>query len=139
MASPAVTRPGILEKWDHTEVDMFWGPEPDRMMGGSFICPNCGGSEVADVSFVSSLPPEPGDPNPYAGVLYLEACAGCRIWIPGHLAERWDGLTEEEARQEWQEKFAESPYLERYDEREYEEEDEEDEDDDLPGRGDGRP
>ena len=98
----------------------------DPIMGERFICPGCGSTDMPQCSFVSPAPPRRDDPNPYSGVHYMEACAACLVWIPGHLAERWGGMTVEQAREEWQRDFAGSPYLERYDEREYEEEEEDD-------------
>lgn len=68
----------------------------------AFLCPECGSRQVADEELRS-----PG--SEYRTALGRAArrvlCAGCRRWIPGELAYRWDGMTEKEARLAWRALF----------------------------------
>jgi hypothetical protein len=65
-----------------------------------FICPECGSGEAGIVAHISPDPRLIGT-DPWAGVLETIQCGNCRRNIPAHLAERWNGLSLEEARKEW--------------------------------------
>jgi transposase-like protein len=65
-----------------------------RFFKGHFVCPECGSSEI--------------EPNPSRksqksvnGFRRRCTCAHCRSEIPVHLAERWGGISIEDARNEW--------------------------------------
>ncbi len=61
---------------------------------GRFVCPERGSSQ-----------PEPNtsgkDQQPGNGTWRRYTCAHCRFEIPVHLAERWGGISIEDARNEW--------------------------------------
>jgi hypothetical protein len=65
-----------------------------------FIGPECGSSEAGQQIFRTMIPTE-GDP--WSEVLMVYECGWCRMTIPGHLAERRDGMTLEAAQKEWRE------------------------------------
>ena len=73
-----------------------------------FICPNCG--LVADdetsggivFTMVSTIFDED---DPWSGVLQRSTCPECDTEIPNHLAYRWDGMTQGEAKREWKETY----------------------------------
>jgi hypothetical protein len=67
-----------------------------------FLCPECGSHDAAENLMVS----QHYDPSiPHSGVLQYISCAACRYRIPAHLAERWDGITDDEAASEWRREF----------------------------------
>lgn len=54
--------------------------------------------------------PHPGDADhdpddPWMEILQSHTCADCGWEIPAHLAERWSGITYEEAQTEWREVY----------------------------------
>jgi hypothetical protein len=59
-----------------------------------FLCPECGSQE-----------PEPTSPGEATkrgtGMRRGYVCADCQFEIPAHLAERWGGISVEDARSEW--------------------------------------
>lgn len=55
-----------------------------------FICPECGSLESAGGAALQGTGPR----RSYT-------CAGCHLEIPAHLAERWGGLSAQDARAEW--------------------------------------
>jgi hypothetical protein len=63
-----------------------------------FICPECDSTEAATVAMVSTC--EDAE-NAWSSVLQRISCAQCHFPIPAHLAERWDGISIEQAKQEW--------------------------------------
>lgn len=67
-----------------------------------FICPACGGRQVASSELYS-----PGweQRMPLGGAARRLLCAGCRRWIPGELAYRWGDLTEKQAQLRWRALF----------------------------------
>ena len=67
-----------------------------------FLCPECGGKKPDGGMFVSS---EPGSDDPWSSVLKIIFCEQCHKSIPAHLAERWDGITIEDAKKEWVEVY----------------------------------
>ena len=70
-----------------------------------FICPECGGEKVARTIHCSPPPLLFGsqiETDPWLGVLEVIVCDGCGYHVPAHLGERWDGLTETTAEEEWQ-------------------------------------
>lgn len=73
-----------------------------------FICPECGSKNADIATMISPNTPElPGyeDCKPWNGVLQTTQCAACDSTIPAHLAERWNGLSYEEAQQEWRDVY----------------------------------
>ncbi len=65
---------------------------------GEFLCPECG-----------SLHAEPEPPQnaqqPGNRIRWRRTCASCQLEIPVHLAERWGGISVEDARKEWREVY----------------------------------
>ena len=76
--------------------------EDDSELGGEFICPECGGTEPGLVEFIE---PSGVTSNPWGKVYEIQTCSTCQFRIPAHLAERWEGISEEEARAEWRRDF----------------------------------
>ena len=64
----------------------------------SFICPECKSTEYKSHLYVSTIP-DPSDP--WSSILQQYECAKCENYIPAHLAERWNGINVDEAKQEW--------------------------------------
>jgi len=64
----------------------------------TFKCPERGSTELNEFPFVE---PEFSEDDPWSGVLQRYKCASCKFTIPAHLAERWDGLSYDQAVQEW--------------------------------------
>ena len=70
----------------------------------SFLCPECGSEQAGICCMVSTrFSPDPDDV--WSGVLQIIECAHCGFSIPAHLGERWDGLSIEDAQQEWREQY----------------------------------
>jgi len=78
------------------------------MKPADFLCPECGSAKAASYMEVDRIGP-PDRTLPWSGVLWMATCAECGYCIPAHLAERWGGLSVEEARREWREIFREWP------------------------------
>ncbi len=68
---------------------------------GRFVCPECGSAE-----------PEPGvsrdAPKQGSRKRRNWVCAKCHFEIPIHLAERWGGISVEDAMNEWRELYREA-------------------------------
>ena len=62
-----------------------------------FICPECG-SEIIKEKFYYK---KKSDNNLYSSVLYEIQCGSCFIDIPGHIGERHQNISIEQAQQEW--------------------------------------
>lgn len=69
---------------------------------GDFVCPECGSRRVAGIALVQ---PAGSATDPWSPVLQTARCASCRREIPAHLAERWGGISVEEAGREWREVY----------------------------------
>ena len=65
-----------------------------------FICPNCNSKEILEEKFVSIAPSQSKDP--WTSVSQIIKCAGCKKNIPAHLGERWDNISIEKAKEEFQ-------------------------------------
>lgn len=63
-----------------------------------FLCPECGSDKWQDGPLYNRIP-TPGDR--WSKVLSTCICLRCLAEIPCHLAERWGGLSEAEARKRW--------------------------------------
>lgn len=63
-----------------------------------FLCPECGFGKPEPNSLQDAAKTADGAPRAYA-------CAHCHFQIPAHLAERWGGITVEEARSEWRQVY----------------------------------
>lgn len=74
---------------------------------GDFICPECGSTEASTYEMVST---DYDSQDPWSGVLQRITCAKCDFVIPAHLAERWDEMSVEDARQEWQAEYRETAW-----------------------------
>jgi hypothetical protein len=61
---------------------------------GRFVCPECGSSQAEPIT--SSKDKQPG-----SGTARRYTCPECQLEIPVHLAERWGGISIEDARNEW--------------------------------------
>ena len=78
---------------------------PPDLTAQPFICPNCRSPNCSGLAFVD--PPWTfglGRPSgsPWNFVFQLRFCRDCRATIPAHLAERWEGMTVKEAKEEWE-------------------------------------
>jgi rubredoxin len=69
---------------------------------GKFICPECGSKEADTMALISPIF-VPG--NPWSFVLQTITCVDCGSEVPAHLAERWNGMTKEQARSEWEDVY----------------------------------
>ncbi|MEE8241378.1 MAG: hypothetical protein V3R16_08915 [Nitrospirales bacterium] len=77
---------------------------PPDLTAQPFICPNCGSSKCSGLMFVNPEPLSDSDEStwsPWNAVQQLHTCGECGTAIPAHLAERWEGMTVEEAKEEW--------------------------------------
>ena len=64
----------------------------------SFKCPECASDKYKSHLYVST---EPNLDDPWSSVLQQYECANCNNYIPAHLAERWDNISFEKAKEEW--------------------------------------
>ena len=65
-------------------------------MDDEFICPNCNSKEILDQKFVSIDKPNSKDPR--SSVTQIIKCANCKKNIPAHLGERWNNISFEQAK-----------------------------------------
>ncbi len=64
----------------------------------SFICRECNSTEYKSHLYVSTEP----DPNdPWSSILQIYECAKCENYIPTHLAERWNNISYNKAKDDW--------------------------------------
>jgi hypothetical protein len=75
-----------------------------------FVCPHCKSSAKENPSGeLSSMRIDPGSSetsdDPWHEVFQVVRCPGCKYWIPAHLGNRWDGISLEEAQEEWKEVY----------------------------------
>lgn len=75
------------------------------MERGEFICPECGSREAKGFTMIE---PSPRSSGFWASVFSTITCAECGREIPAHLAERWNGLSVEDARGKWREVYREA-------------------------------
>ena len=73
------------------------------MDNDDFKCPNCECEEILEQKFLSIE--EPNVSNPWSSVTQVIKCDGCKKTIPAHLGERWDGITLEQAKKGYLEKY----------------------------------
>lgn len=67
-----------------------------------FICPACGARNVdPDLKGPATLSPE----DKGGGILPHVTCPICERRVPQHLAERWGGLSVDEAAAEWKQLY----------------------------------
>jgi len=66
-----------------------------------FICPECGSKESGEEMMLSKTPPIEKSKNPWDSVMQQTECNECKMIIPNHLGERWDGISYEKAKNEW--------------------------------------
>ena len=64
----------------------------------AFFCPECGSREARQGIMIDLLFDAT---DPWSGVLQRYQCARCNMVIPAHLAERWNGISSEQAVKEW--------------------------------------
>ena len=74
------------------------------MSNENFICPNCNSKEILEQKFLSIEAPNNSDP--WSSVTHVIKCDSCKMTIPAHLGERWNGITFEEAKKEYLEKYS---------------------------------
>ena len=67
-----------------------------------FKCPECGATKVCEFAFVET---NFAESDPWNGVLQRCKCAQCGRIIPAHLAERWGGISYEDATTAWHTEF----------------------------------
>ena len=72
------------------------------MNPADFICPECGSREANEFIFVDG---QCNAADPWSGVLQRCKCAKCGSIIPAHLSERWNGIPEDQAVQEWKQVY----------------------------------
>jgi len=70
---------------------------------GYFICPECGSKRTPDEEVHVS--PIENDDDPATHVLQWIKCAQCGVFIPAHIAERWDDLSIDDAKKDWLEYY----------------------------------
>ena len=68
-------------------------------MDDEFICPNCNSKEILDQKFVSI--DKTNSKDPWSSITQIIKCAGCKKKIPAHLGERWDNISFEQAKIEF--------------------------------------
>ena len=72
----------------------------------TFICPECGSTEIGSQLYVS---PDPSSyhnvDDPWSNVLQQILCGDCNNYIPSHLGERWNDISYESAQAEWIKKY----------------------------------
>jgi hypothetical protein len=68
----------------------------------SFLCPECGSDEVGMVAMVET---DPNGSDIWDSVFERINCGKCKSVVPAHLGERWDGMSVERAKLEWQEQY----------------------------------
>ena len=77
---------------------------PPDLTAQPFICPNCGSSKCSGFVFVNPKPLSSSNEQTWSlwsMVQQVLTCGECEATIPAHLAERWEGMTVEEAKEEW--------------------------------------
>ena len=75
-----------------------------KMNDDKFICPNCECKQILEQKFLSMEAPNNSDP--WSSVTQVIKCGSCKKTIPAHLGERWNGITFEEAKKEYLEKYS---------------------------------
>ena len=88
----------------------FSSPEHENLLvevidSGGFICPECGSDQYTKGAFVSKEPPMTKSKNPWDSIAQTMKCSSCKRTIPAHLGERWDKITIDEAKKEWNDDF----------------------------------
>ena len=74
------------------------------MSNENFICPNCNSKEILEQMFLSIDAPNNSDP--WSCVTQVIKCDSCKMTIPAHLGERWDGITLDQAKKEYLKKYS---------------------------------
>jgi RNA polymerase subunit RPABC4/transcription elongation factor Spt4 len=74
-------------------------------MEQEFICPNCGSTESKYEEYVSKEVPDSRNQNPWNSVLQIITCKKCHRKIPAHLGKRWDNISIEDAKNEWEKEY----------------------------------
>ncbi len=65
---------------------------------GPFVCPECGSRQPEPT-------PAQDDQQPEDVIGRRYTCANCQSQIPVHLAQRWGGISIEDAKKEWREVY----------------------------------
>jgi len=94
----------VMPTWPRRTQWYWMVPEEMKnpMNPDDFICPECGSREANEFVCVETLPSET---DPWSAILQRCKCAKCGNIIPAHLAERWDGLSQEQAVREWKQVY----------------------------------
>ena len=85
---------------------------PPDLTAQGFVCPQCGSSESSGIMFVSPEPLSASNERTWSlwsVVQQIRTCGQCGTAIPAHLAERWEGMTVEEAKEEWVRLYRDEP------------------------------
>ena len=85
---------------------------PPDLTAQPFVCPNCGSSKCSRWAFISPVPFDDSDERAFSlwnVVQQTRTCGECGTAIPAHLAERWEGMTVEEAEEEWVRFYRDEP------------------------------
>jgi len=76
--------------------------EGRRETRGPFVCPECGSKERPTRALVEPI----GEmDDPWSAITEVLTCTGCGSDVPAHLGERWDGLSEDDAEDQWHEVY----------------------------------
>lgn len=84
-------------------------PSTENSEKNQFICPHCG-SDKSDIAICVSR--EYNEDDVWSAILQFISCSECQYNIPTHLAERWNGLSVEEAKTQWREIYLKTAWQE---------------------------
>ena len=86
------------------------------MDDNDFICPECGSKEAGYETMVSMEEPTPNNSNkdPWDSVLQQVECSSCGSIIPAHIANLWDNISIEEAKEEWNKLYKKTNHLRKF-------------------------
>ncbi|KJS04730.1 MAG: hypothetical protein VR73_13795 [Gammaproteobacteria bacterium BRH_c0] len=79
-----------------------------------FLCPECGSADDSCLlESCISISDAPDFSDPWAGVQRTITCSQCGCVIPAYLAERWDDITEQVAKERWQDFKSKTEYKDK--------------------------
>jgi len=87
------------------------------MKDNNFICPECGSNEAGYQTMVSMEEPTTNNSNkdPWDSILQQIECSSCGNIIPVHIANRWDNMNIEKAKEEWNKLYKKTNHLRKFD------------------------
>ena len=82
-----------------------------------FICPECKSEEAGFEEMLSMEEPISNKTNkdPWASVLQQVNCSTCQSVIPSHIAYRWEDMSIEEAKQQWNKLYKKNNHKRKFD------------------------